>query len=156
MIKLRMLALATVLGSTAFSVSAAGVPDLSHAIKPGEWAYIVQAHIKVGSMTVPSHTISNKKCITRKELDHTRDFLAHENGKCKIESINYSGHVLTYTQNCTEGTGTFTMQGRMKIDSPTSYHGTVDTRGTMGGQQVTGHTTLKAHRTGACGASSGH
>lgn len=153
MIKLRILALATVLGSTAFSVSAAGVPDLSHAIKPGEWAYIVQPHIKVGSMQVPSHTTSNKKCITRKQLDHTRDFLAHGQGKCKIEAINYSGHVLTYTQKCKEGTGSFTMHARMKIDSPTSYHGTVDTRGTIAGQQVIGHTTLKAHRTGACGAS---
>ena len=155
MIKWRLLALAAVLGSTAFSVSAAGVPDLSHAIKPGEWAYIVQPHLRVGSMQVPSHTISNKKCVTRKQLDHTRDFLTKGQGKCKVESIDYSGGVLTYTQKCTEGTGRLILHARMKIDSPTSYHGTIDTTGTMAGKRITGHTTLKAHRTGSCGAS-GH
>ncbi len=155
MFKLRSLAFATVLGATAFSVSAAGVPDLSHAIKPGVWEYVVTPHIQFGSMVVPSHTISNSKCVTRKQLNKSRNFLANGHGKCKIEAIHYSGHVLTYTQKCTEGAGELTMHGRMKIDSPTSYHGTVDTAGTMSGQKVTGHTTLKAHRTGSC-AGSGH
>ncbi|HYW76406.1 MAG TPA: DUF3617 family protein [Gammaproteobacteria bacterium] len=151
--RLRIMALAAVLGITAFSVNAAGVPDLSHAIKPGVWEYVVKPHIKFGSMVVPSHTISNKKCVTRKQLDHSRTFLANSQGKCKIESINYAGHVLTYTQKCAEGGGELTMHGRMKIDSPTSYHGTVETVGTMSGQKITGHTTLKAHRTGSCGGS---
>ena len=153
MSKLRILAFAIVLGSTAFSVSAAGVPDLSNAIKPGEWMYVVQPHVKLGNLQVPSHTISNKKCITQKQLSQSRDFLINGRGKCKIKSISYSGHVLTYTQKCTGGTGKLTLHGRMKIDSRTSYHGTVDTTGTISGQKVTGHTTLKAHRTGSCGGS---
>lgn len=152
--KLPKAAVLVLLGATALTVRAASAPDLSHAIEPGEWAYVVHPQVQIGGMPVPSRTIHNKACITQKKLDMNKDWFAHAKQKqCTIESVKYHGHVLTYTEKCTMGGGNMVMHGRMTIDSRTSYHMTVDTSGSMGGGKLEGHTRITAHRTGDCGGS---
>lgn len=149
--KLHTVAIAVLLGATALTVRAASAPDLSHAIDPGEWAYVVDAQVQVGGVQIPSKIINNKACVTQKKLDTNKNwFVQSKQKQCTFESVKYQGHELTFTEKCTMSDGQVTMKGDLKIDSRTSYHMTVETTGTMGGQNVQGHTSITAHRTGAC------
>ena len=134
------------------TVRAASAPDLSHAIDPGEWAYVVEPQIRIGDMEMPSKTIHNKKCITQQELDKNKNWFTHARQKqCTLEAVKYQGHELTYTEKCNMDGGHMTMRGRLQLDSRSSYHMTVETTGTMGGHKLQGHTSITAHRTGDCG-----
>ena len=150
--KLHTVTIAVLLGATALAVHAASAPDLSHAIDPGEWAYVVDPQVQIGGLQIPSKTIHDKACVTQKKLDTNKDWFVHSRQKqCTFESVKYQGHVLTYTEKCAMGGGHMTMHGRMTIDSRTAYHMTVDTTGSMGGQKLQGHAKITAHRTGDCG-----
>lgn len=150
--KLHTLGLALVLGAVPLAAHAATAPDLSHVIDPGEWAYAVEANMQIGQMTIPAKKLSQKKCVTQKDLNKSKNWFAKSNKQCTLENMNYSGHVLTFTQKCQLSGGNMTLQGNMTIDSRSAYHGVIDTTGNVGGQNVKGHTTIKAHRTGKCTA----
>lgn len=150
--KLHTVAIALVLGATALTVRAASVPDLSHAIDPGEWAYTVDPQIQLGDMQMPSKTIQNKKCVTQQELDKNKDWFTHSQQKqCTMESVRHQGHELTFTEKCEMNGNSMTVKGHLTLDSRTSYHLVVETTGTMAGRQLKGHTEVTAHRVGDCG-----
>lgn len=153
--KLHTIGIALVLAAVPLAAHAAKVPDLSHVVDPGEWAYAVEAKMQIGQMAIPAKTLSHKKCVTQKDLDKSKNWFTKSNKQCTLESMNYSGNVLTFTQKCQIGGGDMTLKGNMTIDSRTAYHGVIDTTGSVGGQNVTGHTTIRAHRTGACTADTG-
>jgi hypothetical protein len=150
--KLHTVAIALVLGATALTVRAASVPDLSHAIDPGEWAYTVDPQIQLGDMQMPSKPIHNKECVTQQKLDKNKDWFTHSKPKqCTLESAKYHGNELTFTEKCMMTGSPMTVKGHLTLDSRTSYHMTVDTTGTVGGRKLQGHTKITAHRTGDCG-----
>ncbi|MGA7964559.1 MAG: DUF3617 family protein [Gammaproteobacteria bacterium] len=148
--KLHTVGITLLLAAVPWAAHAAKVPDLSHVVDPGEWAYSVEANMQVGEMAIPVKKVSRKKCVTQKDLDKSKNWLANSNKQCTLENMNYSGHVLTFTQKCKLNGGNMTMQGKMTIDSRSAYHGVIDTTGNVGGKDVKGHTTIKAHRTGRC------
>lgn len=149
--KLHRIGIALALAAAPLAAMAANTADISKAIDPGEWAYSVHARMRLGQMDIPARTVSNKKCITQKDLDRSKDWVTNSrNGQCTMENMNFSGHVLTFTQKCSMGSGTLTVKGKMTIKSRTAYHGVFTTTGTIGGRDVEGHTTLDAHRTGDC------
>lgn len=149
--KLHVVGIVLALSVAPFVAGAAPTSDLSHAIDPGEWAYSVHARMQLGQMDIPAKTISNKKCITQKDLDKSKDWFTNSsNQQCTMKGMRYSGHVLTFTQQCRMDGGELTVKGRMTIDSRSKYHGVFDTTGTIAGQDVVGHTTISAERTGDC------
>lgn len=148
--KLHTVGIALLLAAAPWAAQAAKAPDLSHVIDPGEWAYTVEASIQIGKMKIPPKTLSNKRCITQKDLDKNKNWFAGTHKQCTTQSVNYSGHVLTFTLQCKTEDRNMTAKGRMNIDSRTAYHGMVDTTGNVGGQDARSHTTITAHRTGAC------
>lgn len=148
--KLHTLGFVLALAAAPLAVHAAKAPDLSHVIDAGEWAYSVTANMQLGETNIPPRTVSNKKCITQKDLDKSKDWFTNSNKECTMEDMHYSGHVLTFTQKCQVGGGNLTVKGKMTIDSRSAYHGDITTTGTIGGQSVEGHTTIKAQRTGDC------
>jgi len=155
--KLHTLGFALALAVVPLAAHASKAPDLSHVIDPGEWAYSVTANMQLGETNIPPRTVSNKKCITQKELDDNKNWFTNSNKQCTMEKMNFSGHVLTFTQKCQVGGGNLTVKGKMTLDSRAAYHGDITTTGSIGGQDVEGHTTSKAQRTGDCTqAESGH
>lgn len=148
--KLHTVGITLLLAAVPWAAHAAKVPDLSHVVDPGEWAYSVEANMQVGGMAIPVKKLSKKKCITQKDLDKSKNWLEDSNKQCILENMNYTGNVLTFTQKCKLNDGSMTMQGKMTIDSRTAYHGVIDTAGSVGAQNVKGHTAIKAHRTGPC------
>ncbi|MGH8127613.1 MAG: DUF3617 domain-containing protein [Gammaproteobacteria bacterium] len=153
--KLHTVGIALLLAAAPWAAQAAKAPDLSHVINPGEWAYTVDANMQIGQMAIPAKKLSNKKCITQKDLDKSKSWFAKSNKQCTLKKISYAGKVLTFTQKCQVSGGDMTLKGNMTIDSRTAYHGVIDTTGSVGGQNVTGQTTIKAHRTGGCTAATG-
>lgn len=148
------LSLALVLGLAPLAAHAAKVPDMSHAVDPGEWSYTIDVNMQIGKMTVPARSVSEKKCVTQKELDKSKNWFANlnKNGHCTTKDLHYAGHVLTFTSICKQAGGELTIQGKMFLDSRTAYHGVIDTAGEIGGQKVQGHSTIKASRIGSCAA----
>ena len=131
---------------------AGSLPDMSSVLSPGEWAFVVEPSVQLGSMKLPEKTITHSKCVTKEDLKKTW-FEQNSNKECKTISASYSGHVLSFTQKCKIEGDEVTAKGRITIDSSTAYHGAVDSTGTVNGQALKGHTTIKAHRTGACSGS---
>ena len=131
---------------------AGSLPDMSSVLSPGTWAFVVEPHVQLGSMTLPEKIIKHSKCVTKEDLKKTW-FSQSDNKACKTISTSYSGHVLSFTQKCKIEGNAVTAKGRITIDSSTAYHGEVDSTGTVSGQPLKGHTTIKAHRTGSCAGS---
>ena len=128
---------------------AGSLPDMSSVLSPGEWTFVVDPSVQLGSMKLPEKTIKHSKCVTREDLKKTW-FTQNDNKQCKTVSVSYSGHVLRFTQKCKVNGDEVTAKGTITIDSSTAYHGAVVSTGTVNGQALKGHTTIKAHRTGSC------
>ncbi len=131
---------------------AGSLPDMSSVLSPGQWAFVVEPNVQLGSMKLPEKTIKHSKCVTKEDLKKTW-FAQNSNKECTTVSASYSGRVLSFTQKCKIEGNEVTAKGRITIDSSTAYHGAVDSIGTVSGQALNGHTTIKAHRTGSCGDS---
>lgn len=146
--KMRLIGMVLVAGVLAAAARAGQLPDLSSVLTPGEWVFEASPSVQLGSMPVPERHIKHSMCLTKSDLKKT--WFSQNEKNCTIQSVHYANHVLVFTQRCQVASGDITAKGRLVIDSRTAYHGEVNSTGTLNGQALKGHSTIKAHRTGSC------
>ena len=117
-------------------------------LQPGLWQLTTKMTVSGMPFAMPPRTLTLKKCLTHDQIQHPwREYQKRKN--CKQSGLKLTGNSASWQLACT-GENAMQVEGSMRIDSPTKYHGQMTMTGRVGGQTMKTHVEFSAHRVGAC------
>lgn len=120
-------------------------------MQPGLWEITV--NVKMANMPRLQGNQVMHRCIKKTDSAKNRIIPQLETRPgmaCKLTSFGRRGNTVTYTRVCTDRKGKTKSEGRITINSPTSYSATIHTTGRMRVFNVNRTQTVSAKRVGPC------